>query len=67
MFSWCHGTRPCTLVMSASPAATPVTAPLAVTVAAALFDEDQLAVLVTDTVVPSDNVAVAENCVVVPT
>ena len=53
--------------MSASPAATPVTAPLAVTVAAALFDEDQLAVLVTDTVVPSDNVAVAENCVVVPT
>jgi hypothetical protein len=53
--------------MSASPAATPVTAPLALTVAAAVFDEDQLAVLVTGTVVPSDNVAVAENCAVVPT
>ena len=53
--------------MSASPAATPVTAPLALTVAAALFDEDHVAMLVTDTVVPSDNAAVAENCVVAPT
>ena len=47
--------------MSASPAATPVTAPMALTMAAALFDEDQVAMLVTDTVVPSANVAVAEN------
>jgi hypothetical protein len=47
--------------MSASPAATPVTAPLALTLATLLFDEDQLATLVTDCVVPSDEVAVAEN------
>jgi hypothetical protein len=52
--------------MSATPAATPVTAPLALTVATLLFDEDQAAVFVTDCVVASDKVAVAENWVVAP-
>ena|SRR5438034_7919019 len=52
--------------MSASPAATPVTTPLALTLATPLFDEDQLAAFVTDNVVPSDKVAVAENCAVAP-
>jgi hypothetical protein len=52
--------------MSASPAATPVTAPLALTLATLLFDEDQLAAFVTDCVVPSDDVVVAENWVVAP-
>jgi hypothetical protein len=52
--------------MSASPAATPVTAPLALTLATLLSDEDQLAASVIDCVVPSDKVAVAENWVVAP-
>ena len=52
--------------MSASPAATPVTAPLALTIATLLLDEDQLAALVTDCVVLSDEVAVAENWEVAP-
>src|SRR5437867_231921 len=52
--------------MSASPAATPVTTPLALTLATPLFDEDHVAVLVTDCVVPSDKAAAAENCEVAP-
>src|SRR5580765_7220124 len=52
--------------MSALPTATPVTAPLALTLATLLFDEDQLARLVTDCVVASDKVAVAENWMVAP-
>ena len=52
--------------MSASPAATPVTIPLALTPAILLFDEDQLARLVTGCGVPSANVAVAENCAAAP-
>jgi len=38
-----------------------MTAPVALTVAMLLFEDDQLATLVTACVVPSDNVAVAEN------
>jgi len=52
--------------MSASPAATPVTPPPALTRATLLVDEDQAAAFVTDRVVPSDKVAVAENWVVAP-
>ena len=51
---------------SASPAATPVTTPRALTLATLLFDDDQLARVVTDGVVPSDKVAVAENWAVAP-
>ena len=53
-------------MISASPAATPVTSPLALTLATPLFDEDHAAVVVTDCVVPSDKVAVAANCAVAP-
>src|SRR5579862_7553330 len=53
--------------MSASPAATPETRPLALTAAILPFDEDQLAAVVTGFVAPSDSVAVAENCAVAPT
>ena len=52
--------------MSASPVATPVTPPLALTVATPLSDEDQLARFVIDCVVPSDKAAAAENWVVAP-
>ena len=45
-----------TLVPSCN--STPVTAPLALTLATLLFDEDQLAAFVTDCVVPSDSVVV---------
>jgi hypothetical protein len=48
------------------PGATPVTRPLADTVASALFDDVHVAVLVTSCVVPSDSVATAENWDVPP-
>ena len=51
--------------MSASPAATLVTAPFA-TVATAVFDELHVATAVTSCVVPFDSVAVAENEAVEP-
>src|SRR5689334_22465231 len=44
-----------------------VTTPVPETVAAAAFDDDQLAWLVTSCVVPLDSVAVAVNCDVNPT
>jgi hypothetical protein len=48
-------------------AATPVTRPDAETVASAALDVDHVAALVTFCVVPSDIVAVAVNCDVLPT
>src|SRR5579862_5595489 len=52
--------------MSASPAVTPVTTPLALTLATPLFEEVHAAALVTACVVPSASAAVAENCVAAP-
>jgi hypothetical protein len=54
-------------VITALPLATAVTTPLPDTVAAAVFDDDQLAWLVTSWVVPLESVAVAVNCEVAPT
>jgi hypothetical protein len=54
-------------VISPSPAATPVTIPLLLTLAMEVFDEDQVACVVTACVVVSENVAVAENCTLPPT
>ena len=53
--------------MTALPLATAVTTPLPDTVAADVFDDDQLAWLVTSCVVPLESVAVAVNCDVAPT
>jgi sulfur carrier protein ThiS len=53
--------------MTAAPEPTPVTTPLADTTAAAVSDEVHVAKLVTSSVVPEDNVAVAVNCEVAPT
>src|SRR5262245_6179710 len=52
--------------MSASPAATPDTTPLAFTVATAVLDEVQVACAVTFCVLALENVAVAVNCAVAP-
>jgi len=54
-------------VIVTATAATPVTTPVGETVAAAMLDVDQVATLVTFCVVPSDIVAVAVSCEVVPT
>jgi hypothetical protein len=54
-------------VITALPLPTAVTTPLPDTVAADVFDDDQLAWLVTSCVVPLESVAVAVNCDVAPT
>jgi len=53
--------------MTDAPLPTAVTTPVPETVAAPVFDEDQLAWLVTSWVVPLESVAVAVNCDVEPT
>src|SRR5262245_44787786 len=53
--------------MTAAPEPTPVTTPLADTTAAAVSDDVHVARLVTSSVVPEDNVAVAVNWDVAPT
>src|SRR5204863_8872217 len=60
------GMLPCTAEMEACPMPVAVTIPLALTVAAALFEELQIAVLVTFWVLPSVNVPLAVNCSVNP-
>ena len=54
-------------VMAAVPAATAVTRPLLVTVAAVVFDEPQVTCVVMSKFVPSEYVPVAVNCGVSPT
>lgn len=53
-------------VITAEPLAIPVTSPVDDTVAIAVFEEVQVAVVVTSST-PPDTVAVAANCAVVPT
>src|SRR5262245_1151270 len=53
--------------MTTAPEPTPVTVPVDDTVAAAGFEDVHVARLVTSSVVPDDNVAVAVNCDVAPT
>jgi|SRR5688572_507548 hypothetical protein len=52
--------------MSLSPSPTAVTIPWGETVAAAVFDDCQAALLVRSSVAPSDNVTVAMNCDAAP-
>src|SRR5687768_4718228 len=52
--------------MLLSPSPTAVTIPWEETVAAAVFDDSQVALLVRFSVAPSDNVTVAVNCTVAP-
>ena len=54
-------------MMSALPVLTPVTTPAIVTVATPVKVDCHVACDVTDCVEPFDNVAVAENCAVLPT
>src|SRR5215813_2976467 len=53
--------------MSTSPAATPVTVPLLLTVAMVVFEDDHAACVVTVWLALFDSVAVATNCAVAPT
>jgi len=57
---------PYSAVITAVPLVTPVTSPVALTVATALLDELQSAVVVTSTDVPSEYKATASSCAVRP-
>ena len=60
-------TEPTVANTEAVPGATPVAAPLEETVTTDGSEESHVALLVTSSVVPSDNMPVAVNCVTAPT